>query len=190
MKQYYFMKIYQVSEQIGYLKSGEKYYSMSIFRTPNEKYKLEVVSTLKRTESLIIVERISPFSVKEIKTGVKFPILNLKKKDEIVYISYPFGQLLHTFVISENGKLEATKVKNSQELEAYIEHTPDNKTFKTMLLQFINDGKTNMENKISEEILARQNECQNQTEQTNQQKQEKVRMKKLVHQIKQSRKSI
>lgn len=56
MKQYHLMEIHQVSPKVGYLKSGEPYYPITIFSSPDNEYKLEASITMINTKKIIMVE--------------------------------------------------------------------------------------------------------------------------------------
>ena len=184
MKKYYHTRIYQASVHKAFFISGEPFKKMIVFKEPNENYKFEAEYTLVNTDEIIIIEKIFPYLVREVKTGIIFPIVNFKKESNInsnLYISHPFG-LVHTFVASENGKLVANEVNSPLTLEENQLH-PDVNLFKHQLLEIINRGKTNMDAKL-----------RNKQYQKNKQKQEDnistEEKQKIIHHFKQKRKGL
>lgn len=72
MKKYYHTRIYQASVHKAFFISGEPFKKMIVFKEPNENYKFEAEYTLVNTDEIIIVEKIFPYLVREVKTGIFF----------------------------------------------------------------------------------------------------------------------
>lgn len=188
MKKYYIIRLCQASPHKGYFVHGEQYKSMIAFKTPGEKYKMEAEYTIVEDDYFIIVEKIFPYFVREIKTGIIFPILKLKKDEyysDKEYISYPFG-MLHTFVISRGNELYGNELTSPENFEIYDRNHPSAEEFKKELLEIIARGKENMNAKLKEQchiqILEKITPI-NETE-------EKQKVKTLIRKFKQERKNI
>lgn len=84
-----------------------------------------------------MVERILPYHVKEVRTGLIIPILNIDNKPSYrpssnYKIKYPFWKV-HTFVFSENNKIIGRSVESIKELEWYVQENPYSKQYKQEL---------------------------------------------------------
>lgn len=190
MKKYYLMYLYQVSPKVGYLKSGEKYCPLTVFTSPDNEYKLEATTTIINTNKLIMVEKIFPSLVREVKTGIVFPIINFITADkDSKHISSSRGKV-HTFVCSVDNKLLATEITTSCELQRYNRMYPDSKKLKEELQAMITTGKSNMEDKIAREIYARQEEYEQTKIEDSVKKQERVKIRKMQHHFRQERRKI
>ena len=181
MKKYHLMEIYQVSKRVGYLESGEPYSQLTIFNQPDSNYKLEASLTVTNTTKIILVERIFPTLVREVKTGIIFPIVDFKSKaqSDIEYMTCIYRKF-HTFVYSQNGKLLSTEITTANQFNWYNQIYPDASILRKELQRILTEGKTNMEVKLKQEMINRQ-----QASQTVQK--EKQQLKTLKRCLKQSR---
>lgn len=188
MKKYYITTLCQASPYQGYFVHLEQFKRMLVIKTPDEKYKIEAGYTITETNKFIIVEKIFPYFVREIKTGIIFPILKLKKDNYYSnekYISYPFG-LIHTFVISEENELNAREITSSRDFEIYDRNHPSAEEFKKELLEIIARGKENMNAKLKEQCHIQIPEKITPINET----EEKQKVKTLIRKFKQERKNI
>ena len=154
MKQYHLMRLYQVTKAKGYIESGEMYQQLFTIKRPGKESKIEMAYTLEDTNRIIMVERISPYLVKEVKTGIIFPIVNFKKKNkdnkssEYLYSAF---RKVHTFVCSRENKLLSKKVNLLSEIEEYDRLYSNNEAFKEELLEVVAEGKEKFDCKLAEE---------------------------------------
>lgn len=184
MKTYYWVKLYQVTKDKSYIY--------------NEKLKIEIEdvkdslinSTIKSSfleeKGIIMVEKIFPYQVREVKTGITFPIININMlltNGRYCYFIEPILKKEHTFVFSKEYSLISKQVVTSEELELYNSTHSDIKLFKDELLTIFNEGKNTMINKIetrkAEKLMEK-----------NIRLMEKKKVRKLQRQFEQERKNI
>lgn len=185
-KKYHIMNIYQVSPQVGYIRSGEKYYLFTSFKSQDNEHQLEAVPTIINTQIIIRVEKIFPGLVREVKTGIIFPIVNFKtstkdKEQQFICSSY---DKIHTFVCSENSALVSQEVTTLEQLQSYDHLYPDSKKLKEKLQNIIYMGRTNMGNRIAKEIYTRHQEYTQPYVEKSMQRERQLNIKKLLHQWK------
>lgn len=190
MKKYHMMRLYQVTEAKGYIESGEKFKQMIAFKTPGEEYKPEAAYTLIDTNMIIMVERISQYLVREVKTGVKFPIVNFKKKTkdntEEEYLHSGFKKV-HTFVCARENKLISKQVSLLNELEEYDQLYPSTQALKTELLEIITAGKIKFDCKTYEEEQIKEAKRQVRKQEKEIKKEERIKIRKLKRQYRRER---
>ena len=191
MKKYYWVKLYQVSKGKSYL-NNEKI-NLGIDYNKNSLVNPTIKSYVLEEKQIIMVEKIFPYQVREVKTGITFPIVNISiSSTEDGYgrrITSPF-QKVHTFVFSQEYNLISKPVVSSQELEQYNNDHSDIEKFKNELLTIINEGKNNVINKIERERLEKIKEQNKRKIEIDNQRQEKRKVRKLQRQFKQERKNI
>ena len=191
MKKYYWVKLYQVSKGKSYL-NNEKI-NLGIDYNKNSLVNPTIKSYVLEEKQIIMVEKIFPYQVREVKTGITFPIVNISvSSTEDGYgrrITSPFKKV-HTFVFSQEYNLISKPVVSSQELEQYNNDHSDIEKFKNELLTIINEGKNNVINKIERERLEKIREQNKRKTEIDNQRQEKRKVRKLQRQFKQERKSI
>lgn len=136
MKKYYWVWLYQVKDDLVNLKNGE--FSLKIKTFPNA-YMTKLIENQDyfQNTQIIMVERILPYHVKEVRTGLIIPILNIDNKPSYrpssnYKIKYSFGKV-HTFVFSENNKIIGRPVESIKELEWYVQEHPYSKQYKQEL---------------------------------------------------------
>ena len=193
MKQYCWIRLYQVSPSKGYLKNNEIYSIFYFLPTLRDDIVPELEHSIE-SKKIIMVEKISPYQVREVKTGLIFPIVEFKKKpqEDLEYISTNLKKV-HTFVCSRENKLISSKVTSSEEIEQYNQSYPDVKKYKEELLAIFEVGESNMENKIEQENQTKkQNKIaalRNKREELLAKKQERRKVRRLQRQFKQGRKN-
>ena len=150
-KIYYYVKLYQASKLEGYINENTmiREISTNFDDIPEvESYAIEEVNT-------IIVEKVSPFRVREITTGVIFPIINILTKIlssySLYYIEKPLRDI-HTFIFSKGDTILGKEVQSVSEIDKYNSMHPNVVEFKKELLNAINYGQVNMENKKREDL--------------------------------------
>ena len=147
-----------------------------------------------------MVEKIFPYQVREVKTGITFPIVNISvSSTEDGYgrrMTSPFKKV-HTFVFSQEYNLISQPVVSSIDLELYNSKHTDTQKFKNELLEIIKQGQLNVINKIESEKIEKEIEKATKLREKIQlktaiknQKQEKIKIRKLQRQFKQERKNI
>ena len=198
MKKYYWVKLYQVTKGKSYINNekvaiGIEYIKDSLVNPTIKSYILE-------EKEIIMVEKIFPYQVREVKTGITFPIVNISvSSTEDGYgrrMTSPFKKV-HTFVFSQEYNLISQPVVSSKDLELYNSKHPDTQKFKNELLEIIKQGQLNVINKIESEKIEKEIEKATKLREKIQlktsiknQKQEKIKIRKLQRQFKQERKNI
>lgn len=193
MKKYHLMEIYQVPKKVGYLKSGERYFPFTFIGKIGIDYKIYTEPTIVNTKKIIMVEKKLPFLVREVKTGIVFPIVNFKPILDYQTISC-FHKKVHTFVCSENNILFSLEVTTSEQIEQYNKMYPDSKKLKEELETIINTGKNNMDARIAREMYNNQQKIQKtkieQDSKRFEKTQEKMRIRSLKRQFRQERRKV
>ena len=176
MRDVYECNLVQVPASQGYLPGNDNGANSMNYRTSEMIYK--GYGFYKSDLPKIMVQRTaSPFWVREIKTGLKIPLLyavddDIKKEN---YMRSPF-RAVHTFIIilKENNKYWGwitkglEKVTESRELEKYL--AQDTEEFTRFLFDYFNAGYEKMQNKLSAEKVERERK-----------KTERKAIKKLVY---------
>ena len=158
MKKLYKASLFQVAKSKGYIKECEPYWEIKGL-TPV--FTAESGTLVERHElkthfvQEIIVEKISPYMVREVKTGLTFPILNIRLVDDIdnPYRKEEYGFCvgnIHTYVLDEcfGHELEEVSV---EDLEEYNQKHPDASEFKKELLTIFTISEENMKAKLFQE---------------------------------------
>ena len=152
MKKYYWVKLYQVTKGKAYI-NNEKV-AIGIEHIKDSLVNPTIKSYILEEKEIIMVEKIFPYQVREVKTGITFPIVNISvSSTEDGYgrrITSPFKKV-HTFVFSQEYNLISRPVLSSKDLELYNSKHPNTQKFKKELLTIINEGKNNTINKIERE---------------------------------------
>ncbi len=151
MKNYYWVELYQIKEGISSLSNDEIQFNTET--TPNSLINTHInAPNYIENIEIIIVEKIFPYYVKEIKTGIIFPIVNII--DKVSYpnqtgkrIKYPHRKI-HTFVFSKNNKLLGRKVKSEKEISWYNRQHLFKETYQTELKDIVLVGKTKVNNSV------------------------------------------
>ena len=191
MKKYHMMRLYQATKCKGYISHGERYKQMITFNHPGEEYKPEAAFTLLDTNMIIMVERISPYLVKEVKTGIVFPVVNFKKKNTVdgtAEYLYSCFKKVHTFVCSRENKLLSKEVDSSLWLEEYNNLHPNTNALREELLEILALGKKQLDDKLYEEEMIKQEVHKVKTQEKKSRKNEKLKVRRLKRQFKQERK--
>ena len=144
-----------------------------------------------------MVEKIAPYQVREVKTGITLPIVDIIGENIQYYLLNTHFRKPHTFVFSINNKLISKEVVSTKELELYNINHPNPQMFKNELLEIIKQGQINVINKIEREKKEKEIEKELKLREKiqlktaiNNQRQEKIKVKKLQRQFKQERKNI
>lgn len=151
MKKYYYVRLYQALKEFGYIKKEQTISEIidGFSDIP------EVKSFYFDELETIIVEKISPFLVKEINTGTVFPIVNIIRKSSYVYQIYCVEKPMyesHTFILSKGDTIIGKEIKSISEIDKYNKKHPDSNQFKIHLQNIIKTGKNNMEHEKKEEL--------------------------------------
>lgn len=192
MKTYHLIRLYQVTETKGYIQSGEMHTPMVVIRTKGDNYKIEAAYSIEDTNKIILVEKLNKFLVREIKTGIVFPIVNIKTKTtskgthEYLYCLF---DKVHTFVCSRDNKLLSKEINSSKELEGYDKLHLDAKAFKEELLEIIEIGKNNCASKLNEEKQSKKEQKEAKQREKELKRNEKIKVRRLKRQFKQERKT-
>ena len=191
MKKYYWVRLYQVTKGKAYL-NNEKV-AIGIEHIKDSLVNPTIKSYILEEKEIIMVEKIFPYQVREVKTGITFPIVNITiSSTEDGYghrMTSPFKKI-HTFVFSREYNLISQPVVSSKDLELYNSKHPDIQKFKNELLEIIKQGQLNVINKIEREKSEKLREQKERKIEIDTQKQEKIKVRKLQHQFKQERKNI
>lgn len=193
MKKYYWVWLYQVHKGVAYLETSEIAFNIQTLPNSPINKMIEAPHYLENIK-IIMVEKIFPYHVKEVRTGLVFPILNITNKKSNQYslyrkVVYPFGKV-HTFVFSQDNKLIGRTVKSSKELEWYKREHCFPEKYKQELQEIINVGKINVYNKQKRVYESRINEQLDAELEQESIKQEQIKTKKLVREFRHDRKGI
>lgn len=151
MKNYYWIELYQIKEGISSLSNDE--IQFNIETTPNSLINTHInAPNYLENIQVIIVEKIFPYYVKEIRTGIIFPIVNIidtvtSYNKKIKKLKYP-PKKIHTFVFSKNNKLLGRKVKSEQEISWYNRQHLFKETYQKELKDIVLIGKTKVNNSV------------------------------------------
>lgn len=198
MKKYYWVNLYQITKGTAYLNNNNKY-AFTILNNPYSEIHLKVNSFILAEIETIMVEKIAPYQVREVKTGVIFPIVDIKK-DEINQYYHTINTHFrkpHTFVFSIDDKLISKEVVSAKDLELYNINHPNPQIYKNELLEIIKQGQINVINKTEREKKEKESKKELKLREKiqlktaiNHQRQEKRKVRKLQRQFKQERKNI
>lgn len=125
---YYYVKLYQVKSWVGYIKEGTCIKEVSESRDGI----LDVTSEYFTLVDKIIVEKIRPFHVREIITGIVFPIVNIEKRYSHVHPIYHVRKQMydaHTFILSIEDRIICKDTITQIELEKYYHKNYQNPEF-------------------------------------------------------------
>ena len=196
MKKYYWVNLYQVTKGTAYLKNNNKY-AFTILNNPYSEINPKINSFILEEKEIIMVEKIAPYQVREVKTGITLPIVDIIGENIQYYLLNTHFRKPHTFVFSINNKLISKEVVSTKELELYNINHPNPQMFKNELLEIIKQGQINVINKIEREKKEKEIEKELKLREKiqlktaiNNQRQEKIKVRKLQHQFKQERKNI
>lgn len=145
-KKYYYVKLYQISKYVKNIKEGtivgkiiDTFDDIPTVESSN----FEEIDT-------IIVEKVYPFHVKEINTGILFPIINLEIVSSyinpIYYIEHPLYQS-NTFVLSKSDKILGKEITSSKELIDYHQKHPNTNEFQLYLKNLTNKNNQSIKTK-------------------------------------------
>lgn len=153
-KKYSKVMLYQVFPVFGTVKEG-----MTISQIDEGFNDLPVISSVEFQETIpIIVEKYSPFLVREVITGLAFPIVNVhaisSKLNSMYYVEKPIQEAC-AFVISRGERLISIDIDKADELEKYKKQHPDESEFKQYLQQIrdVKKKNTNFSNSIKRRVL-------------------------------------
>lgn len=196
MKKYYWLILYQVTKGTAYLKNNNKY-AFRILNNPYSEINPTINALILTEKQIIMVERISLYQVREVKTGITFPIVDIIGENIQYYLLNTHFRKPHTFVFSIENKLISKEVLSSKDLEIYNNKHPDAQKFKNELLEIIKQGQLNVINKTEREKTEKEIEKEAKLREKmqlktaiNNQRQEKIKVRKLQRQFKQERKKI
>lgn len=162
MKKYYMCDLIQVPKSVGYISPYDSPYELGketseiIFNPGTEEFK---ANNFKR---IIVETTLDPFTVKEIKTGFKIPMMYCKKD---VQTSEEHRKMFMDWFISYTTFVRSLKVKRPEmpecneglvvpkvcEVEDYFDLHPNTEVFLEELSQFFIQGLYNLKNRIDSE---------------------------------------
>lgn len=152
---FYEVNLTQVSKEVGYIPGGVKFVDAS----------KDAIAEVKPLLKIIVEKTPNPYVVKEVITGVLFPVVycgiaNVGENNYIVLSQNTLPEKLHTFVkvfsrIDQKDKAETKDINpycvNAEEFKEYVWSHQDIRAYYKELMDIYRQGEENMKIKLEEE---------------------------------------